>query len=85
MFDFGATAARKNGDVLHGIAWILRDDPSAMLGYISYQADIARSKSRLARDYAKASGVVVRSDADALHEWLTTRAVAFVPVALVAH
>jgi len=63
----------KTETLLHGIAWILRDDPSAMLGYISYQADIARSKSRLARDYAKASGVVVRSDADALHEWLTTR------------
>ena len=63
----------KTETMLHGIAWILRDEPSAMLGYISYQADIARSKSRLARDYAKAAGVVVRSDADALHEWLTTR------------
>lgn len=63
----------KTETMLHGIAWILRDEPSAMLGYISYQADIARSKSRLARDYAKAAGVVVRGDADALHEWLTIR------------
>lgn len=63
----------KTETLLHGIAWILRDDPSTMLGYVSYQADIARSKSRLARDYARALGVIPRSDADALHEWLTTR------------
>lgn len=63
----------KTETLLHGIAWILRDDPSAMLGYITYQAALARSKSRIARDYARAGGVFQRSDADALHEWLTTR------------
>lgn len=62
----------KTETLLHGIAWELRDDPSAMIGYVSYQADIARSKSRLARDYSRVAGVPHRSDADALHEWLTT-------------
>lgn len=62
----------KTETLLHGIAWILRDDPRVMVGYVSYQADIARSKSRLARDYVRRAGVIQRSDADALHEWLTT-------------
>ncbi len=61
----------KTESILHSIAWILRDDPTAMCGYVSYAAEIARSKSRLARDYAFAAGVEARGDASALHEWLT--------------
>jgi predicted phage terminase large subunit-like protein len=61
----------KTETVLHAIAWILRDDPSALLAYIGYGADFARSKSRSARDYAVKASVVLREDANALHEWLT--------------
>jgi phage terminase large subunit-like protein len=62
----------KTETILHGIAYMLEDDPRTMVGYVSYQADLARSKSRAARDYARAAGVPQRSDADALQEWLTT-------------
>lgn len=57
--------------LLHSIGWMLRDDPSTQIGYASYNADLARSKSRSARDYAKRAGVDLREDATALGEWLT--------------
>lgn len=41
------------------------------IAYVSYGADIARSKSRLARDYARAAGVSLRDDSSALTEWRT--------------
>lgn len=57
--------------ILHSFAYMLKHEPDAQIGYISYEATIARSKSRLARDYAERSGVTLREDANALHEWLT--------------
>ena len=62
----------KTETLLHAIAWILARDPSVSIGYISYAADIASSKSRLARDYAIRAGVKIRDDANSLHEWRTT-------------
>lgn len=58
--------------LLHAIAWWLARRPADTLGYVSYAADIARSKSRLARDYAGRAGVTLRDDSAALHEWRTT-------------
>lgn len=61
----------KTETLLHAVAWILARDPSISIGYVSYAADIAMSKSRLARDYALRAGVRLRDDAASLHEWRT--------------
>lgn len=56
---------------LHGLAWLLADDPSKTHAFVSYAADYAWSKSRLGRDYAKTAGVTLRGDSKAVHEWRT--------------
>lgn len=61
----------KTETVLHGIARLLARHPDWTIGYVSYAADIARSKSRQIRDYAAAAGVTLRNDSKALHEWRT--------------
>jgi predicted phage terminase large subunit-like protein len=62
----------KTETLLHGAAWTLAEvDPRAVIGYVTYEATLARSKSRNARDYARAAGVSIRDDADALGEWRT--------------
>lgn len=61
----------KTETVLHGIARLLARHPDWTIGYVSYAADIARSKSRQIRDYAAAAGVELRQDSKALHEWRT--------------
>ncbi len=61
----------KTETVLHGIARLLARHPDWTVAYVSYAADIARSKSRQLRDYARAAGVELRSDSAALHEWRT--------------
>jgi hypothetical protein len=61
----------KTEKVLHGIARYLKRHPDRTVAYVSYAADIARSKSRQARDYARAAGVQLRDDSAALHEWRT--------------
>lgn len=62
----------KTETVLHFIAWALARHPDWPLAYASYAADIAYSKSRQARDYARAAGVRLREDAEAVKEWRTT-------------
>lgn len=59
--------------LLHAIAWWLsrRGHGGDLLGYASYAADIARSKSRQAREYTRAAGVSLARDSAALHEWRT--------------
>lgn len=57
--------------ILHAIAWWLLRHPEQTIVYASYSADIARSKSRLARDYAQRAGVKLRDDSTALNEWRT--------------
>lgn len=56
--------------LLCGIVWLLANDPSAMVAYVSYAASLARNKSRIARDYAQYAGLTPRDDANAAHEWL---------------
>lgn len=56
--------------LLLGIVWLLLHDPSTLIAYVSYAAQFARGKSRIARDYARAAGIIPRDDADALNEWL---------------
>jgi hypothetical protein len=61
----------KTETLLHGFAWLLARHPQWAIGYGSYAAEIAYSKSRQARDYARAAGVELRDDSSAVHEWRT--------------
>lgn len=61
----------KTETVLHGIARMLARHPDWTIAYVSYAADIARSKSKQIRDYALAAGVELRQDSKASHEWRT--------------
>lgn len=61
----------KTETVMHGVARFLARHPDRTVAYVSYAADISRSKSRQLRDYAGRAGVTLREDSSALHEWRT--------------
>jgi predicted phage terminase large subunit-like protein len=61
----------KTETILGAIARALEHDPSRTHAYTTYEANLAKSKSRKVRDLARSSGVQVRDDAGALHEWRT--------------
>lgn len=66
--------------LLHTIPWWLRARPHDTVGYISYGAQFAHGKSRMARGYAAAAGFEARPDFDTVAEcrnaegggWLAT-------------
>lgn len=62
----------KTETLLHALAWWLRRSPADTLAYVSYAAQVAESKSDLARAYARAAGVPLRDDRGSLSEWRTT-------------
>lgn len=62
----------KTETILHGCAWLLRRHSDWTVGYTSYSAEIAKSKSRSARDYALRAGVRLRDDSASVTEWRTT-------------
>lgn len=55
----------------HACAGILKRDPTMWCFYITYNDDLARIKSRDVRDYARASGVDIRTDSSAVDRWQT--------------
>lgn len=59
----------KTETVLHSISWGLSKRPDLTFGYASYNTRIALSKSRVARDLARAAGIELTKDA--LDEWRT--------------
>lgn len=61
----------KTETLLHGIARSLARHPEWPFVYVSFTATAAGDKSRIARDYARAAGVELREDADAVGTWLT--------------
>ena len=62
----------KTETILHGLAHHLELRPQDPLAYISYGDEIARDKSRSARDYARLAGVEIRTDSDSVKTWTTT-------------
>ena len=62
----------KTETLLHALAWLLRRKPHLRNAYASYAAQLAFTKSRLARDYTLAAGVRLRDDANKVNEWVTT-------------
>ena len=57
--------------VLAAIAWWLARHPEDSLGYVSYAASFAESKSLRARDFATAAGVAHHPQRSTLAEWRT--------------
>lgn len=63
----------KTETILAAMARMLQRQPRRTNAYATYEANLAYSKSRRVRDLARASGVELRSDAAALHEWRTVQ------------
>lgn len=61
----------KTETILHGLAHWLEQSPEDSLAYVSYNDDIARDKSRKAKDYAKLAGVQLRADTQSAQTWKT--------------
>ena len=63
----------KTETLLRAFAWLLAHDPSATMAYATYGADLARSKSRAARRYARDAGVTLANDSASMSEWRTAQ------------
>ena len=61
----------KTTTVLHGFAWLMLRHPSWSLAYSTYQLAQSYSKSREARDIARAAGVPLHEEMQNLGEWRT--------------
>ena len=61
----------KTESVLLFLALTLQRFPHKSLGYITYEANLARSKSRKVRAWAQASGVQLLDGAKRMDEWVT--------------
>lgn len=57
--------------LIHAIAWLLKQDPSLTVGYATYAADLAKSKSRRARRIALQAGVQLAKGSKSVQEWRT--------------
>lgn len=62
----------KTETVLHTVARWLGLHPSETIAFVTYASDLARSKSRIGRDYARKAGVRLRGDMGSLSEWRTS-------------
>lgn len=63
----------KTVTILRGIVWWLLNEPADTCAYYSYSDTQARSKSRIARDWARQCGVSLNPDAEGKAEWRTSR------------
>ncbi len=63
----------KTTTILHALAWWLRSAPADTCGFFAYNAELAASKSRLARTLAIAAGVKLAPDSASLSEWRTVQ------------
>lgn len=62
----------KTETILAGFSWLLGGDPAKVHGYATYEANLSKSKSRIARSYAQAAGVKFLDDRPGrLAEWHT--------------
>lgn len=61
----------KTETLLHGISHRISRRRYDQIAYVSYGDRLSKSKSRLARQYARRAGVQLRDDASALDKWMT--------------
>lgn len=63
----------KSETVLHAIAYLLAQDPTTKILYVSHTASFARRQSKSARRLAKAAGVQLSADSNRADEWETVQ------------
>jgi phage terminase large subunit-like protein len=63
----------KTETLLHAIVWLLLQDPTLTIGYATYSADLAKSKSRKARKMAVAAGIQLGKGSKSVQEWRTAQ------------
>lgn len=61
----------KTVTILRGLVWWLLHEPADTCAYYSYSDTQARSKSRIARDWARQVGIELRRDTENTGEWRT--------------
>lgn len=61
----------KTFTILHGMIRFMRCVPGRTSAYVSYAADYAHGRSRLARDMARRAGITLRRDSTAVKLWET--------------
>ncbi len=61
----------KTETCLHGIAWLLLQDPSLQVAYASYAGRISEKKSRRTRGLAELAGVPLAADSQSRRDWRT--------------
>jgi predicted phage terminase large subunit-like protein len=61
----------KTETMLHGIAWLLAQNPALQICYASYGQRIAEKKSRRARELARRAHVPLASDSKSRQDWRT--------------
>lgn len=61
----------KTETILHGIGWLLLQDPTLQIAYASYSSRIAEKKSRRARELARRAGVRIAQDSRSRSDWRT--------------
>lgn len=61
----------KTETILHSIVWRLLQDPTAQIGYCTYEANLAYSKSRKMRELYEAAGGKLKRGSAGVHEWQT--------------
>jgi predicted phage terminase large subunit-like protein len=62
----------KTETLLHAIARYVRKHPDRTVAYVTLADRLTKSKSRLARAYARQAGVKLSGDSSSLNEWRTT-------------
>ena len=61
----------KTTTLLRALIWWLFRSPKDLCFYVTYSAQAAHDKSRIARDYAIETGLPLKSDSKAIGHWLT--------------
>lgn len=61
----------KTESILHSVVWRLMQDPTAEIAYVTYEANLAYTKSRKMRELAEACGIALKRGAQGVQEWQT--------------
>lgn len=61
----------KTESILHSVVWRLMQDPKSEIAYVTYEANLAYSKSRKMRELAEKCGVQLKRGASGVQEWWT--------------
>jgi predicted phage terminase large subunit-like protein len=72
----------KTTTILHALIWLMWNDPTLSVAYITYNGEMAESKSHEARGIAQRIGLAIAPDRNRLSEWMTPQGGRFVAVGI---